>query len=302
MMLADLETYMRRAAAEVEAEISRLIPEESEPPGTIHQAMRYSACGGGKRLRAMLAMEACGLKGEASGRALPLAASLEMIHAYSLIHDDLPCMDDDDYRRGRLSNHKLFGEGLAVLAGDALLTEAFVVLSRLPELIGLAPDITVRVIAQVAEAASTRGLIGGQVADLEAEGMPVDDQAPGILRGIHTRKTGALFRASLLGGALVGGLDGSDLAAVESYAEHFGLAFQIVDDLLDVVGDSKTLGKKVGSDQRQQKLTYPRLYGLDRSRAMAQKAVEAAQESVRPFGQAAERLIQLAAFVIEREH
>ncbi len=301
-MLSDLETYTRKTAALIEAELARLIPPESEPPGVIHKAMRYSVCSGGKRLRAMLAMEAAGLRGGPRRRALPVAASLEMIHAYSLIHDDLPCMDDDDYRRGRLSNHKVFGEGLAVLAGDALLTEAFVVLSRLPELIGLAPDVTVRVIAQVARAASTVGLIGGQVADLEAEGAPLDSRAAETLRFIHERKTGALFRGSLLAGALVGGLDDSDLVVVERYAEHFGLAFQIVDDLLDVVGDSERLGKAVGSDQRQQKLTYPRLYGLDRSRAMAQEAVEAAQESVRVFGQAAEGPLHLAASAVVREH
>lgn len=301
-MPTDLKTYMQQMAALVEEELDRLLPTESEAPGIIHRAMRYSTCGGGKRLRAMLAMEAAGLRGESRLRALPVAASLEMIHAYSLIHDDLPCMDDDDYRRGQPSNHKLFGEGLAVLAGDGLLAEAFVVLSRLPELIGLSPELTVRVIACVAEAASTKGLVGGQVADLQAEGAPVDDHAAETLRFIHERKTGALFKASLLAGAMVGGLDSEDLAAVSCYAMHFGLAFQIMDDPLDVIGDEERLGKAVGSDQRRQKLTYPRLYGVERSKTMALEAVEAAKESVKRFGAAADRLAQLAAFVVEREY
>ncbi|MGI6082492.1 MAG: polyprenyl synthetase family protein [Limnochordia bacterium] len=301
-MSSDLEKYMQQMAALVEEELDRLLPSESEAPGLIHRAMRYSTCGGGKRLRAMLAMEAAGLRGEPKLRALPVAAGVEMIHAYSLIHDDLPCMDDDDYRRGQPSNHKVFGEGLAVLAGDALLAEAFVVLARLPELIGLSSELTVRVMAQVTEAASTKGLVGGQVADLQAEGADVEDDSADTLRFIHERKTGALFRASLLAGALVGGLDESDLAAVDDYAMHFGLAFQIMDDLLDVIGDAGRLGKAVGSDQRRHKLTYPRLYGVERSKAMALEAVESAKESVRRFGAAADRLVQLAGFVVEREY
>jgi geranylgeranyl diphosphate synthase type II len=300
-MSGDLATYMQRQAALVEAELDRLLPGAERRPSVIHEAMRYSACGGGKRLRAILAMEGAGLRGQAKERALPVAASVEMIHAYSLIHDDLPCMDDDDFRRGQPSNHKVYGEGLAVLAGDGLLAQAFVVLARLPELIGLAAETTVRVVAEVAKAAGTDGLVGGQVADLQAEGAPIEEQTARTLRFIHERKTGALFRASLVAGALVGGLNGADLLAVERYAEQFGVAFQITDDLLDVEGDTKLLGKAVGSDEKQQKLTYPRLYGLDASRTMAREAIEEAQDSVRTFGEAAKRLIELAEFVIERE-
>lgn len=298
----DLKKYMQEASALVEAELDRLLPSEAEPPSTIHTAMRYSVCGGGKRLRAILSMEAAGLRGTCPTKALPVAASVEMIHAYSLIHDDLPCMDDDDYRRGKLSNHKVFGEGIAVLAGDALLTQAFVVLGRLPEHVGLSPTVTLRIINEISRAASTAGLIGGQVADLEAEGQSLEDISGEALRFIHTRKTGALFRGSLVAGALVGGLDGSDLEAVERFAEHFGLAFQITDDLLDIVGDSKELGKPTGSDERQQKLTYPRLYGVDKSRMMAKEAVEATQASLECFAPADHRLIQLALFVMDREH
>jgi geranylgeranyl diphosphate synthase type II len=300
-MTLAMRGFMERLAASVEAELNRLLPAESTNPSSIHRAMRYSACGGGKRLRAILAMEAASLRGGPAERALPLAASLEMIHAYSLIHDDLPCMDDDDYRRGKPTNHRVFGEGIAVLAGDALLTQAFVVLGRLPELVGVTPAVALRVVAEVAQAASTAGLVGGQVEDLEAEGHEPGRGAPELLRAIHTRKTGALFRCSLRTGALIGGLSEAELAHLDRFAQHFGLAFQIVDDVLDVMGDASATGKAVGSDARQAKLTYPRVYGLERSREMAREAVVAAKESLEPFAAAADRLVQLANFVVERD-
>lgn len=301
-MSKSLRTYMKETAALVEAELHRLLPPESEEPSTIHKAMRYSACNGGKRLRSILAIEAAALRGSPASRALPLAASLEMVHAYSLIHDDLPCMDDDDYRRGRPTNHRVFGEGIAVLAGDALLTHAFLILSQLPKWTDVSSSVALRIVAEVAEAASTAGLVGGQVADLQAEGQTLVPGASELLRFIHTRKTGALFRCSLRAGALIGGLGQDDLVAVDRFAQYFGLAFQIMDDVLDVVGDSATIGKAVGSDQRREKLTYPRLYGLERSREMALEAVEAAQESLEPFGAAALRLEELARYVVERNH
>lgn len=299
---ASFQTYMQDTAALVEKELCRLLPDEGTAPATIHRAMRYSACGGGKRLRAMLACEAAGLAGKPVAAALPLAAAVEMIHAYSLIHDDLPCMDDDDLRRGKPTNHKVFGEGMAVLAGDALLTQAFDVLGRLPALTGASADTAIRIVAEVAAAAGTAGLVGGQVADLEAEGTDPGDRALEVLQFIHTRKTGALFRCCLRTGAILGGLGDSDLALVDTYAENFGLAFQIVDDVLDVIGESKLLGKTAGSDVRKDKLTYPRIFGLQKSRQMAVAAVQTACEALAPFGDRAERLMQLAQYVVERDH
>jgi geranylgeranyl diphosphate synthase type II len=297
-----LPAYLLRIGRQVEEMLAHLLPAEETAPATIHRAMRYSALSGGKRLRAMLAVEAARLRSGDGRSALPYAAAIEMIHAYSLIHDDLPCMDDDDYRRGKLTNHKVFGEGIAVLAGDALLTEAFIVLGRLPQLSGVSAELALQIVAEVATAAGTMGLIGGQVADLEAEGKALAADAAEVLRFIHSRKTGALFRASLRGGALIGGLMGDDLAHVSRYAECFGLAFQITDDILDVVGDSAALGKSTGSDARKEKLTYPRVFGLERSRAMAQEALAEAQASLAPFGERAEGLRQLAAYCTQRDH
>lgn len=297
-----LQQYMQMMATKVEDTLLQLLPTPETLPKSLHQAMRYSACGGGKRLRAILAIEASGLRGAPTERSLPLAASLEMIHAYSLIHDDLPCMDDDDYRRGKPTNHKVFGEAIAVLAGDALLTQAFILLSQLPEISDVPSEVAVRIISEVATAAGSMGLVGGQVVDLESEGMEPGQHTYELLRSIHTRKTGALFHCALRSGALLGGLTGTDLDAIDTYAENFGLAFQITDDILDVIGDSTTLGKPTGSDTRHDKLTYPKIFGIERSRDMALEAVEAGKASLSSFGVQADRLIKLAQYVVERNH
>ena len=305
MTQATLTTQLSKAAELVEAELARTLPAQSSAPEIIHQAMRYSTLGAGKRRRALLVLSAAALRGGRATPALPVAAAIEMIHAYSLIHDDLPCMDDDDYRRGKLSNHKVFGEGMAVLAGDALLTQAFIVLADLPARSGLSPAISLAICSEVAQAIGTAGLIGGQVADMEWEGRTPDpQQAADLLVFIHTRKTGALFQAALRAGAMAGGLSGADLAAVTEYASQFGLAFQITDDILDVVGDSSLLGKQVGSDERKQKLTYPRLYGLEASRRMAGAAAAAATSALQVFGRSAavEVLDDLAQHVVQRDH
>ncbi len=296
-----LAARLRDAAEQVEAELDRLLPAAELEPAVIQEAMRYSVCGGGKRLRAALVLLAAGLRGGPPQPALPVAAALEMIHAYSLVHDDLPCMDDDDYRRGKLANHKVFGEGLAVLAGDGLLTQAFAVLADLPRLSGLSAATSLQIIREIAGAAGTAGLIGGQVADLSWAGrMPTPEEVAAQLVFIHSRKTGALFQAALRAGALVGGLPGPDLAAVDGYARHFGLAFQIADDILDVAGDSAVLGKPAGSDARQQKLTYPRAFGLAAARRMAEEAATAAVAALADFGVYADPLQQLARFVVDR--
>lgn len=295
-------SYVAQWAEAVEGALAELLPPEEEAPGIIHQAMRYSALGGGKRLRGVLAVTAARAAGSSEQRALPLAAALEMIHAYSLVHDDLPAMDDDDLRRGKPTNHKVFGEGIAVLAGDALLTRAFWVLGRLPTLAGISADKTLLILEEVTDAAGTMGLVGGQVADLKAAGR--DDVTLDELRSIHLRKTGALFRASILCGALLAGADDAPkvLDALTAYADAFGLAFQIADDILDVTGDEEALGKATGRDTDQNKATYPALVGLDTARAMAEEASAEACRAVADLEPPVRDVLQfLANFSISRQ-
>lgn len=289
--------YLSDLALQVDQALDLYLPENAPYAEPIGEAMRYSVCGAGKRLRAALVVESVHVCGGAREKGLPLAAAIEMIHAYSLVHDDLPCMDDDDMRRGKPSNHKVYGEGIAVLAGDALLTEAFGLLARLPELAEVSADTTVRIIAEVAKAAGVGGMIGGQVADLMAEEKEPDRE---LLEYIHTHKTGALFTACTRTGALLGGADHESIRRLTEFAKHFGIAFQIVDDLLDILGDPELLGKEVGSDEKQGKLTFPRLYGVKRSEEMAEEHLRAAHRCLTPFGDRAERLHQLTDFVAAR--
>lgn len=318
---------LAEGAQAVEAHLDLLLPAADAYPAVIHEAMRYGALGGGKRLRGILVREAARLGGaptpppKATAPARPLvltpeamraagpvgavSAAVEMIHAYSLIHDDLPSMDDDDLRRGKPTTHIVFGEGMAVLAGDALLTRAFEVLARL-EWAGATQEAALAVMGELAVAAGTAGLIGGQVVDLEAEGSLTNREAAQAdpretLAYIHTHKTGALFRASLRAGALLAGVDDEALESVTRYAHAFGVAFQIVDDLLDVEGDESKLGKKTGSDQRKGKLTYPALYGVETSRRLAREYVEQAKEALRSFGRDAWFLTELAEYVYSRQ-
>ncbi|KLU61371.1 farnesyl diphosphate synthase [Peptococcaceae bacterium CEB3] len=258
------------------------------------ESMKYSLAGGGKRIRPVLALAAAEMNGGDARKVLPSAAALELIHTYSLIHDDLPAMDDDDYRRGRLSNHKVFGEGTAILAGDALLTYAFELLSRPAD---VAPELQVRVLREVAEAAGPRGMVYGQVLDLEGEGTSL---SLAEIERIHRHKTGAMLKVSARLGGILAGSDELRLAALTDYAQALGLAFQIKDDILDVEGESEILGKPVGSDQKKGKATYPSLLGLAGARAHLQSQVEQAKESLRLFGQRGEFLRDLADFIAER--
>jgi geranylgeranyl diphosphate synthase type II len=285
----NLRDYLASQQQIVDAELDRLVPPEAAQPGTIHRAMRYSLFAGGKRIRPILAIEAArSVAGDAAG-VVAAACSLELVHTYSLIHDDLPALDNDDYRRGKLTCHKVFGEDMAILAGDALLTLAFQVLATLD---GVTPDRQVRMIAELATAAGTvGGMIGGQVADLEGEGRPPDAQ---LLETIHRAKTGALLRASLRIGAIFTGASERQYAALSCYGEHIGLAFQIVDDILDVEEPSEALGKTAGKDAAQHKITFPAVYGLSASRAMAEKECELAHQALEPFGPHAARLYVLA--------
>jgi geranylgeranyl diphosphate synthase, type II len=291
----NLRDYLAQQQKLVDAELDRLVPPEATPPATIHRAMRYSLFAGGKRIRPILCIEAARTVTDAAEGAVTAACALELIHTYSLIHDDLPALDNDDYRRGKLTNHKVFGDAMAILAGDSLLTIAFQVLAELP-----APaDRVVRLVRELATASGTvGGMIGGQVADLEGEGKPPDAE---LLETIHRAKTGALLRASLRMGGIYAGANDAEYQSLSGYGEHIGLAFQIVDDILDVEESSEALGKTAGKDAAQQKITFPAVYGLETSRRMAQEECARAHEVLAPFGDRAARLHELADLIVQRK-
>lgn len=292
----DIKTYFKQKAASVDNWLDRLLPLESEMPATIHQAMRYSVFAGGKRLRPILTIAAAEIFGAAEQELLPAACALEMIHTYSLIHDDLPAMDNDDLRRGMQTCHVKFGEAMAILAGDALLTQAFVTLSDCET---LHPERKARVISEVAHAAATtNALIGGQVLDIQSEGKQVTGQQ---LEEIHRGKTGALIRCSVRIGAIIGGASDAELNALTVYGEKAGLAFQVADDLLDETATSDELGKTAGKDAASKKATYTALYGIDGARAMADRLCGEAIAAVRKIERDAETLEAIARFIVERK-
>jgi geranylgeranyl diphosphate synthase, type II len=295
-----LTEYLARQQKRVDAALDRWVPAESQDPSIIHRAMRYSLFAGGKRIRPLLAMAAAEAvsddpDGEHPDGVANAACALELIHTYSLIHDDLPALDNDDLRRGRPTCHKVFGDAMAILAGDALLTLAFEALSKLPD---VDAERRIRLVAELATASGTvGGMIGGQVNDLEGEGK---QPTAALLESIHRAKTGALLRASVRMGAIYAGADDTQLAALSCFGEHIGLAFQIVDDVLDVEQPSEALGKTAGKDAQQKKITFPAVYGLERSRAMAEQEHLAAQQALRAFGNRSGRLLQLADLVVRR--
>ena len=291
----NLREYLARQRNLVDTELDRLVPPESAAPETIHRAMRYSLFAGGKRIRPILCMEAAYAVSDCAPGVAACACALELIHTYSLIHDDLPALDNDDYRRGKLTNHKVFGDAMAILAGDALLTLAFQVLAQLD-----LPDCRKSgLIAELATASGTvGGMIGGQVADLEGEGKPPN---AALLESIHRAKTGALLRASLRLGAIFAGAAAEQYAALSCYGEHVGLAFQIVDDILDVEESSAALGKTAGKDAAQHKITFPAVYGLETSHRMAAEECERAHQVLAPFAGRAARLHELADLIVHRK-
>ncbi|MGH9794871.1 MAG: polyprenyl synthetase family protein [Candidatus Acidiferrales bacterium] len=279
---------------EIEAALERLLPPEGAEPPSIHAAMRYSVFAGGKRIRPILCLEAARIFDPRPAAAVVVGCALEFIHTYSLIHDDLPALDNDDLRRGKPTCHKQFGEAAAILAGDALLTLAFQTLAEAP----VEPARRVQISSEVARAAGTvDGMVGGQVADLEAEGKPPDARA---LEYIHRSKTAALIRASVVSGALAGGAVPVDVERMREFGATAGLAFQIVDDILDVEESSAALGKTAGKDQAQKKLTYPALYGLEGSHQMARELAGRALGMLEPYGAPATRLRQVAEFLVTR--
>ncbi|HSP44196.1 MAG TPA: farnesyl diphosphate synthase [Luteolibacter sp.] len=292
----DLISYLADRAALVDAAMSAYLPAAKARPATIHEAMRYAVFAGGKRLRPALCLAAAEACGGLTADALAPACAVELTHTYSLVHDDLPAMDDDDLRRGRPTCHKVYGEGMAVLCGDALLTEAFAVLCRAP--------VTKRYstrdyIAELAETGGSRKLIGGQVMDLEGEGKKLTKRD---LVRIHEAKTAALLTTSLRLGAMTANASASKLAALTDFGHNLGLAFQVIDDILDVTQSTEVLGKTAGKDQAVEKSTYPSAIGLDSSRKEAAKLTKAAMAALKPFGKKAARLEQIAAHLLQREY
>ena len=291
-----LTAYLTARSKIVDRALDRFLPRATAKPETIHKAMRYSLFAGGKRMRPVLTLAAAEACGGAVESALPAASAVECIHTYSLIHDDLPCMDDDDLRRGRPTNHKVFGEGVAVLAGDALVTIAFEILAQAAP----APRYTIAAqIRELADAAGSKWLIGGQVADLEGEGRALSGAD---LRYIHRCKTAALLTASIRLGAMSANATPARLKALTDFGQALGLAFQVIDDILDVTQTTEKLGKTAGKDLAATKATYPAIYGLEKSRAEARRLTASALTALKPFGAKAVRLRELADHLLAREY
>ena len=288
------EEWERRRAL-VEEGLLRELRTEEAFDARLAEAMKYSLMAGGKRLRPILLMASADAAGGRGDDYLTSACALEMIHTYSLIHDDLPSMDNDDYRRGRLTNHKVYGAGLATLAGDALLTLAFETFLRQQ---GVSAETILRVVQEVSVAAGPNGMVGGQALDLASEGKHIDRDT---LCRMHMAKTGALFRAAVRCGAILAGADEEKLAALTEYAEAFGLAFQITDDILDVTGDETAIGKPVGSDERNHKSTYVTLTSLDEAKRLARETADRAHNALAPLRKNAAFLDELAEYLVTRD-
>lgn len=291
----DLPAFLERSTAAVNAALDRFLPRAGTRPATLHRAMRYSLFAGGKRLRPALCLAAAEACGGTWDDALPLACAVECIHTYSLIHDDLPAMDNDDFRRGKPTNHKVFGEGIAILAGDALLTIAFEIAAQAR---GWPRYPHQRLILELAEAAGSRQLVGGQVADLEAEGRRV---SVAELRYIHERKTSALLRCAVRLGGMSANCPPALLEALSGFGYYVGLAFQVIDDILDVTQSSEQLGKTAGKDTAARKATYPAVLGLEPSRRVAARLTRRAFAALRPFRGRARALEALATHLLQRD-
>jgi geranylgeranyl diphosphate synthase type II len=292
-----LVRYLEERRLQVDEALGRYLPEAGDHPKEIHEAVRYSVFAGGKRLRPILVLAAAEAEGGQVEHALPAAAAIELIHTYSLIHDDLPAMDDDDFRRGRPTCHKVYGEALAILAGDALLTQAFILLSGESPATGIAGPARLRVINEIAQAAGSRGMVGGQVVDILQEDREVD---LATLLYLHTHKTGSLIRACLRVGGIISSAGSEQMEALTRYGDRIGLAFQIVDDILDLEGSLEALGKRAGSDLRKKKATFPGLLGLEESRQRARSLVREAKHALSIFGDRGAALGAIADYVIAR--
>lgn len=292
----NLIAYLAERKATIEVALDSAIPVAY--PEKIYEAMRYSLLAGGKRLRPILCLATCELLGGTVEMAMPTACALEMVHTMSLIHDDLPAMDNDDYRRGRLTNHKVYGEDIAILAGDGLLSYAFEFIAANTR--NVPPQQVLQVIARLGHTVGAAGLVGGQVVDLESEGLT--EVSEETLTFIHTHKTGALLEACVVCGAVLAGAEVADLQRLSRYAQNIGLAFQIIDDILDVTSTSEELGKTAGKDVEAKKVTYPSLWGLEASERQAKQLVEEAKAELASFGEKATPLLAIADFITSRSH
>ena len=293
----DIKAYLARKKDIIDKTLEKLVPSAKTFPPVIHEAMRYSLFAGGKRVRPVLAIAAAEAVGATTADLLPVASALELIHTYSLIHDDLPAMDDDDLRRGRPTCHKAYGEAIAILAGDGLLTMAFEVLSDPRRMKSIQARTLVSINREIAVASGVFGMVGGQVVDIQSENKEIDFPT---LEYIHTHKTGALIRASVRVGALYAKAGKRQFAALTRYGEMVGLAFQIVDDILDLTGKQEELGKDIGSDLEKGKKTFPSFLGLEESRRRAEEVVCEALDALKGFGRKADPLRELAKYIINR--
>ncbi len=293
----NIQAYLHKKKIIVDRSLEKLVPPATTYPSVVHEAMRYSLFAGGKRVRPLLAIASAEALGASSVGLLPLAGSLELVHTYSLIHDDLPAMDDDDFRRNRPTCHKVYGEAIAILAGDGLLNMAFEVLSD-PKRLKIVPAARMlAIIREISTASGVFGMVGGQVVDIQSEGRDVDLPT---LEYIHTHKTGALIRASVRVGALYARAGKRQLAALSHYGELVGLAFQIADDILDLTGTREEIGKDAGSDLKKDKKTFPSFYGLEESRRRAVEVADKAVSLLKDFDRKADPLRELAKYIVER--
>lgn len=293
----DIKTYLSKKKDLVDKALDKLVPPAKTFPPAVHEAMRYSLFAGGKRVRPILAIAAAEALGAKTAGLLPIAGALELIHTYSLIHDDLPAMDDDDLRRGRPTCHKVYGEAIAILSGDGLLNMAFEVLSDARRLTSVSANRLVSITREIAAASGVFGMVGGQVVDIQSEGQDVDFPT---LEYIHTHKTGALIRASVRVGALYAKAGKRQFTALTHYGAMVGLAFQIADDILDITGTEEEIGKNVGSDLKKGKKTFPSFYGIEESRRRAAEAADQAVRALKDFDRKADPLRELALFIIQR--
>jgi geranylgeranyl diphosphate synthase, type II len=291
--------YLSEGKKLIDERIIEFLPNGKAYPESIHEAMRYSLLAGGKRLRPVLVMAASETLGRDRQEVMPFAIAAEMIHTYTLIHDDLPALDNDDLRRGKPTNHKVFGEATAILAGDALLTQAFILMTRAAGMDSVPPECILKATHEMASALGSTGMIGGQVVDLESEGKPITAET---LEYIHIYKTGFLIRACIRCGGLLSQATEGQLNSLSSFGAHIGLAFQIIDDILDITGDQEKLGKDIGSDLTRDKATYPALYGLEDSKRKAEDLVDESIECLKEFDDRADPLREIARFFVQRTY
>ena len=294
----DLKKYLQEKEDIVNKALDTLLPKEDEFPQRLHKAMRYSIFAGGKRIRPILVIAAAEVFGKTAANVINIACAIELIHTYSLIHDDLPAIDNDDLRRGLPTNHKVFGEAIALLAGDALLTKAFQIMSQPSAVSGQQSALILKSIHEIAKAAGSTGMVGGQVVDIESEGKEV---AFPVLEYIHIHKTGELILASVRAGAILAGAENKELETITRYGEAIGLAFQIADDIIDVEGNKEDVGKNIGGDAKKGKVTYPSILGVDESRKRARELVDMAITALKDFDRKAEPLREIARYIVERK-